>query len=94
MAIQAALLELRQAVAAIGTKPGDIARHALAAKKRSNEIRRLYDEGLAELFRAPLRVETLKTRELLRRLDIVGLRVHEAADALAEAAIKRYGAAR
>lgn len=92
-AAHAALLELRAAVGAIDTRPREIARHALAAKKRGNEIRRLYDEGLAALFRAPLGIETLKARELLRRLDVIGLRLHEAADALADAAIKRHGAA-
>jgi hypothetical protein len=31
----------------------------------------------------------MKARDLLRRLDVVGLRLNEAADALADAAVKR-----
>ena len=33
-------------------------------------------------------MDVLKCRELLRRLDVVGLRLNEAADVLADAAVK------
>jgi len=36
-------------------------------------------------------MEVLKSRELLRRLDVVGLRLNEAADVLSDAAVKRRG---
>jgi uncharacterized protein len=42
-----------------------------------------------ELF-AVSDVAMLKRRELLRRLDVVGLRLGEAADALADGAVKRH----
>ena len=35
-------------------------------------------------------MEVLKCRELLRRLDVVGLRLNEAADRLSDAAVKRW----
>lgn len=85
-----ALEDLRLAVQTIGRDPKKLtSRTALATKKSANEIRRLYDEELAKLFRGTLTMEVLKIRELLRRLDVVGLRLNEAADVLADAAVKR-----
>ena len=34
-------------------------------------------------------MEVIKAREILRRLDVVGLRLNEAADVLSDAAVKR-----
>lgn len=61
----------------------------LAAKKAGNRVRQLYQLELAELFRRPLDVELMKRRELLRRIDVVGIRLGEAADALADGIMKR-----
>ena len=85
-----ALEDLHGAVQIIGRDPKKLtSRTALATKKSANEIRRLYDEELAKLFQRKLSMKVLKIRELLRRLDVVGLRLNEAADVLADAAIKR-----
>ena len=85
-----ALEDLRRAVRTIGRDPKKLtSRTALATKKSANEIRRLYDEELARLFQRKLTMKVLKIRELLRRLDVVGLRLNEAADVLADAAVKR-----
>jgi division protein CdvB (Snf7/Vps24/ESCRT-III family) len=85
-----ALEDLRVAVQTIGRDPKKLtSRTALATKKSANEIRRLYDEELARLFQRKLSMKVLKIRELLRRLDVVGLRLNEAADVLADAAVKR-----
>jgi hypothetical protein len=62
---------------------------AKAAKKAGNKIRRLYERAVAELLQQELSMEVLRQRELLRRLDIVALRLGEAADALADGALKR-----
>ncbi len=61
----------------------------LATSKSAGLTRRLYQHQLAELFDEPIDGESLKRRELLRRLDVVGLRLGEAADALADGALKR-----
>jgi hypothetical protein len=45
--------------------------------------------ALAKLYAGELSVETLKARDLLRRLDVVGLRLNEAADFLLDASVKR-----
>ena len=62
---------------------------ALDARKYAGRARWLYQHQLAEVFDEPLTTETLKRRELLRRLDVVGLRLGEAADALADGMLKR-----
>ena len=58
-------------------------------QESANEIRRLYDVELGKLFHGKVTMKIFKIRELLRRLDVVGLRLNEAADVLADAAVKR-----
>ena len=81
--------DLQLAIQAIAKDPKDM-RTALATKKSANEIRRLYEIELGRLFHGEPTMEVVKSRELLRRLDVVGLRLHEAADRLSDAAIKRW----
>jgi hypothetical protein len=81
--------DLRAAVGTIGKDSKEISRAALVSKKSANEIRRLYDVELGRLFHGELTMDVIKVRELLRRLDVVGLRLNEAADVLADAAVKR-----
>ena len=81
--------DLHVAVQAMASDPRGTGQCALAAKKSANEIRRLFDLELGRLFRGELSMDVLKSRELLRRLDVVGLRLNEAADVLADAAVKR-----
>ncbi len=81
--------DLRVAVRTIAADPKATSQYALRSKKSANEIRRRYDEALGELFCCDFSMEVLKLRELLRRLDVVGLRLNEAADVLADAAVKR-----
>lgn len=88
-AVVIAIAELRRAVEVAVANPREITQRAIGAKKAGNEIRRRYEVQLAELFRGELTMEVLKQRELLRRLDVVGLRLGEAANALADAAVKR-----
>jgi hypothetical protein len=77
---------------AIGTMSSDMSRIgtlAVAAKKAGGQVRRRYQDRLADLYESELSTEVMKARDLLRRLDVVGLRLNEAADALADAAVKR-----
>lgn len=83
---------LLEATEALIKDPAEVSHRALAAKKAGNEMRRQYQKILADLLNAEddrVTATTLKTRELLRRLDIVGLRIRQAADVLADAAVKR-----
>ncbi|HLS40113.1 MAG TPA: DUF47 family protein [Ornithinicoccus sp.] len=86
-AIREALDDLDVAISTIAEDPLRIRRASLAVRK--NEVRRRYQEAVAETLSGPVTPETLKLRELLRRLDVVGLRLGEAADALADGAMKR-----
>lgn len=86
-AIREALDDLDVAISTIAEDPLRIRRASLAVRK--NEVRRRYQEAVAETLSGPVTPERLKLRELLRRLDVVGLRLGEAADALADGAMKR-----
>ena len=90
-AIAAGVDDLRLAVRTIADGSDDLRHAALASKKSANEVRRLYDAEVARLFSGELTMEILKSRELLRRLDVVGLRLNEAADVLSDAAVKSQG---
>jgi uncharacterized protein Yka (UPF0111/DUF47 family) len=83
------LEDLRLAVQTIAKDPKDTSQFALVCKKSANEIRRQYDVELGRLFGGEFTMEVIKVRELLRRLDVVGLRLNEAADVLSDAAVKR-----
>ncbi|MBT2497739.1 DUF47 family protein [Agromyces sp. ISL-38] len=85
--VVASLEKLRDAVAS--TNPVHVRENCLAARKEAGQVRRAYQEGLAQIFDSELTMDTLKTRELLRRLDVIGLRLAEGADALLDGLIKR-----
>lgn len=85
--VRVSLQKLRDAVRS--NTPDEVRGHCIAARKEAGQVRRAYQEGLKELFTGELTMETLKTRELLRRLDVIGLRLAEATDALLDGLIKR-----
>ncbi|MEX0836442.1 MAG: DUF47 family protein [Nitriliruptor sp.] len=80
---------LRDAVECLLDAPEHASLRAAEAKK--NDVRASYQHALAELLTDGQQVtpELLRRRELLRRVDVTGLRLAEAADALADGAIKR-----
>jgi uncharacterized protein Yka (UPF0111/DUF47 family) len=89
-AVILALGSLREAVRSIVDQPSQIAARAHASKRAGAQIRRLYELELASLDRGgEATITILKVRDLIRRLDVVGLRIGEAGDALADAAVKR-----
>ncbi|HVL99018.1 MAG TPA: DUF47 family protein [Egibacteraceae bacterium] len=88
-AVRGGMEALRVAVGYLVERPADVADASKNAKRHGNELRRLYQHALADLYRGELTIETLKNRDLLRRLDVVGLRLDEAADALADGVLKR-----
>jgi plasmid stabilization system protein ParE len=83
------IVDLRAAVEALIADPHSITERALAAKKTINTIRRVFDQQVATLLVGEVTSGMLRERELLRRLDVVGLRLGEAVDALSDAAVKR-----
>ncbi len=89
-AVDACLADLDTAVMRLVTDRPGLVGAALDASKTSNQVRKRYQEQLAALLDSPeVTPEVLKRRELLRRLDVVGLRLGEATDALADGAVKR-----
>lgn len=90
VAVDEALERLTAALEALGTGDPALNDTILAAKRAGNRVRRVYDEALADLLVGEVDVQMLRQRELLRRLDVVGLRFGESADALADGALKRY----
>lgn len=80
---------LHAALTGTAGRARDMQRQTLAAKKACNGVRRSYELQLVRLLDGKVSAEMLRRRELLRRLDVVGLRLGEAVDALADAAIKR-----
>lgn len=88
-AVLGAITELAVAVASVVRDPASVSDGALRAKKKSSRVRRQYQVAVARVLDGVVDAATLKRRELLRRLDVVGLRLGEAADALADGSIKR-----
>lgn len=78
------------AVSEIVSNPTQVTRSALEAKKQAGAVCRAYQYEIAELFVGDVGAETFKMRELVRRLDIAGDRLSDAADALADGAMKRW----
>lgn len=87
--LEAGVRGLYHATQCLLDRPHDAARQAAESKK--NDVRRSYQEAMADLLAEARPVDTilLRRRELLRRIDITGLRLAEAADALADGAVKR-----
>lgn len=77
------------AIDRLASPAGDLQDATFETRKGASQIRRLYQEQLGQLFERPVDAETLRRRELLRRMDVVGLRLGEAAAALADGALKR-----
>lgn len=88
-AVAAALDGLAPAVASVGEDLVRAGQEGMQAHREINEVRRTYQRGLADLYRGELTMLVLKRRDLLRRLDIVGLQLAEAVAALSDGAMKR-----
>ncbi|SHE26172.1 DUF47 domain-containing protein [Actinomyces glycerinitolerans] len=81
---------LEQLVGAMDTSSGRINRElCTAARKEGRRVREQYDDGLRQLFVEELNMEALARRELLRRVDVIGLRLIEAIDAVVDGIVKR-----
>lgn len=87
-ALRTGCTSLGGALAQLDTDPEKLAVLAREAK-HDNATRRAYHEQMARLLSGDLDMHTLRDRELLRRLDVAGLRLGEAADVLAGGALKR-----
>jgi uncharacterized protein Yka (UPF0111/DUF47 family) len=83
------LQELEHAIDQLNKGLEDAAAAARAAK-HANDARNAYQEAMGDLLHEEqVTMDTLRQRELLRRLDVTGLRLGEAADALTSGVLKR-----
>lgn len=87
--VETGVIALRNAVSSMPAKPGVSRMYAMQARKA--DIRPRYQQAMAQLLvgDGAVTAGTLKRRELLRRVDVIGLRMGEAANALADGAVKR-----
>lgn len=83
-----ALTEIRKGVEVPDAQ--EVEAHFRQAKKHASDLRRSYQRGLTAIFGDDLTMDTLKQREILRRIDFIGLHLHSAADAMLAGMIKRY----
>lgn len=85
-----ALELLEEAVDTLWTDPRDVPTRSLAVRKAARAVSRQYRTEFARtVVDASDSLDTLKHRELIKRLDWVGIRIREAADALTDGALKR-----
>lgn len=81
--------ELQSAIRVLAFNARKATRHALGCRRSANQVRAAFQRGLAALFEGELTMETLRVMELYRRLDVVAMRLDEAADALSDGLLKR-----
>ncbi len=80
---------LRLGVASLSGAGAHVREETLVTRKAAGQVRHQYQNELAIIFGNPLSDDSLKKKELLGRLDAVGIRLGEAADVLADATLKR-----
>ena len=86
--VERGLQALRGAVDELRTGVGTVPVAARRAKRQS-QVREAFLTSVAEVLSGEVTPDMLRLRELLRRLDVVGLRLAQAADVLSDAALKR-----
>lgn len=87
--ISAAVADVRIAVATIDTSPSASSSEVLLAQRSSNRVRLVHEDEIAALFTGEVNMHVLRQRELLHRLDAIGLHLVEAAHIVADAFVKR-----
>lgn len=81
---------LNRLLGAMDAASGRISRErCAAARTEGRRVREQYEDGLRQLFLGELSMEALARRELLRRVDVIGLRLIEAIDAVVDGIVKR-----
>lgn len=71
-------------------EPSRAARSALEARKAGGALRRLYQYEVARVLDGEMTTDTMKERELVHRLELVGRHVCDSADAIMDGAMKRW----
>ncbi len=88
-AISEAVGDTRAAVLSITKTPDVTSPQVLKAQHSSNRVRRVHEDEIAILFEGHLTMRVLRQRELLHRLDAIGLHLVGGVQILADAFVKR-----
>lgn len=80
---------LGTAVGHVPGAPADVVAATLRVGRCAGRVRQLCQSAVAELLRGEVTPAVLGRRELLRRIDVVGLRLGECGDVLSDAMQKR-----
>ncbi|MGI5164609.1 DUF47 domain-containing protein [Spirillospora sp. CA-253888] len=88
--VQAGVAALEAAATMLVEKPSEAAEAALEARKAGGAIRRLYQYEMARVLDGEMTTDVMKERELVRRLELVGVHITDAADSIMDGAMKRW----
>ncbi len=90
-ALAPAIVSLQHLREGIEVKDAEQAeKHFRKAQKTAGELRRSYQRGLTILFEGDLTMTTLKKREILRKIDLIGTHLRITASSLLDGMIKRF----
>lgn len=87
--LQQAIGDMEQAVQCIVDSPDASSPHVLAAQRSASRVRVVHEDEIAKLFEGELSMRVIRQRELLHRLDAVGLHLVRAGQILADGFVKR-----
>ncbi|GAA2593473.1 DUF47 family protein [Actinomadura fulvescens] len=81
---------LQETAGHLADRPTRATRSAMPVRKAAGTIRRLCQYENAQVLTGALTIESMKRQALIRRLEMVGRHIGEAADAIADGAMKRW----
>jgi uncharacterized protein Yka (UPF0111/DUF47 family) len=87
--LQQAVGDMERAVKCIIDSPDASSPHVLAAQRSASRVRVVHEDEIAKLFEGGLSMRVIRQRELLHRLDAVGLHLVRAGQILADSFVKR-----
>jgi len=88
-AISQAARDMRRAVECIVDSPEESSPYVVAAVRAANRVRLVHEDEIALLFAGDLSMRVIRQRELLHRLDAIGLHLVRAGQILSDAFVKR-----
>ncbi|MHB8191387.1 MAG: DUF47 domain-containing protein [Ferrimicrobium sp.] len=88
-AIATAVVDTRAAVVTISASPDATSREVLLALRSTSRIRLVHEDEIAALFDGEVTMGVLRQRELLHRLDAIGLHLVQGSNIIGDAFVKR-----
>ena len=88
-ALAVAVHDTRSAVQSIVESPEATSPQIITAQRSANRVRLVHEDEIAALFGGEFTMRTLRQRELLHRLDAIGMHLVSAVHIVADAFVKR-----